>query len=473
MVLDQAARTIFDNAMELIIAFDQKGRIFYANDLAKRQLDYGEQICERTIEDLFPGVFKITQEGFDTTWVFGEQERELSAYRRNRTCFSVMARIIEYYEKSVCYFCMARDISEKIMLEKKMLKTRREAESALKVKSEFVSNITHELKTPVNGILGNTKELINIETEPEKIRLLRLVERGCNDMMVIIGNVLDFSKLEAGKFLLEPREFQFRNMIDYVKSNHMHKINEKGLDFFLNVSPDIPENVIGDELRIAQILNNLLSNATKFTHVGKIMVEVVKTAQFQDQIELFFFVIDSGIGIAQEDQDKLFQSFSQVDASITRQYGGSGLGLNICKQLVEMMDGDISVESEPGKGSVFSFHIWVKLPKDEVDQITKNADAEEVLSNLRGIVGGSEENQIWQYGTEENLSEIRKKMSKLILCMDMENWEKAEMFAETIKRLTEEAPREVKTMTLRMKMAVQKEDYAKASDIYQSLQQLF
>ena len=148
-------------------------------------------------------------------------------------------------------------------MEKKIIKTRQEAEEALKVKSEFVSNITHELKTPVNGILGNTKELIKIEIEPEKQRLLQLVERGCNDMMVIIGNVLDFSKLEAGKFLLEPREFNFRNLIDYVKSNHVHKIAEKGLDFFVNVSPDIPESVIGDELRIEVAERDAISRLYK------------------------------------------------------------------------------------------------------------------------------------------------------------------------------------------------------------------
>ncbi|MCR5755357.1 MAG: hypothetical protein K6G30_11185 [Acetatifactor sp.] len=471
-MFDQMTKTIFDNAMELIIAFDEGGKIIYANALAKHQLDYDEMIYETTIEDLFPGSFRTDGTKIETSWKFGHEAKEVSAYRRNRTCFTVLARIIKCQDESVYYLCLAKDISEKIMLEKKVIKTRQEAEAALKVKSEFVSNITHELKTPVNGILGNTRELINLESQADKQRLLHLVERGCNDMMVIIGNVLDFSKLEAGKFILEPREFNFRGMIDYVRSTHIHKIAEKGLEFFVNISPDIPETVIGDELRLAQILNNLLSNATKFTHVGKIMMEVVKTAQFQDQIELFFFVIDSGIGIAQEDQDKLFQSFSQVDASITRQYGGSGLGLNICKQLVEMMDGDISVESERGKGSVFSFHVWLKLPEEEAGVMTQNADAQEILHNLKGMVDGSEDGKIWKFGTEENLSEIRKKMSKLILCMEMENWEKAEMFAETVKHLTDTAPQEIRTMTLRLKMAVQKEDYKKAVDAFEGLQKL-
>ena len=144
-------------------------------------------------------------------------------------------------------------------------------------------------------------------------------------MHALINNILDFSKLEAGKFILEPRKFDFRNMIDYVKGNHSNRMTEKGLDFSITVSPEIPEYIIGDELRIVQILNNLISNAYKFTSVGEIHVEVVKTAQSGTRAELFFMVIDTGIGIAKANQDKLFIRFSQVDAIISRRYGGTGL----------------------------------------------------------------------------------------------------------------------------------------------------
>ena len=196
---------------------------------------------------------------------------------------------------------------------------------------------------------------------------MKLIERCCNDMYNIINDILDFSKLETGKFTLESREFNFRKMMDYVKGNHINKITEKGLEFFMSVSPQVPEQIIGDELRIVQILNNLLSNAQKFTSLGKISVEVVRTARVNDQVELFFIVKDSGIGIDKADRDKLFQSFSQVDASISRKYGGTGLGLNICKQLVEMMGGKIEVESKKNKGSTFSFSIWVGLTEEDKD----------------------------------------------------------------------------------------------------------
>ena len=152
-------------------------------------------------------------------------------------------------------------------------------------------------------------ELLEEETDDKCLQKLRMIERGCKDMHALINNILDFSKLEAGKFTIEKREFRFREMMDYVKANHLSKITEKGLDFFMTISPEIPEYVIGDELRIGQIVNNLLSNACKFTSVGKISVEVVKTAQEEDKVELFFIVLDTGIGIDKEGQDKLFKSF--------------------------------------------------------------------------------------------------------------------------------------------------------------------
>ncbi len=462
---------VLDNTFEMIIMFDMEGNIFYANNSAVEKLEYENELNPASIADVFPSVYKMGGDRLNTLINITESPFQTNAYRGNRTCFLVEAKIVrEFSEEGSYNVCYATDISEKNLLEKKVFQTRQEAETALKVKSEFVSNITHELKTPVNGILGNIRELEGLEDNPDKKRLIRLVERGCADMQSIIGNVLDFSKLEAGKVMLEPREFNIREMFDYIKSNHIHKITEKGLDFFINVSPDIPEIIIGDELRIAQVVNNLISNAIKFTHIGKIMVQVAKTAQFKRQVELFFFVIDTGIGIDETDQQKLFKSFSQVDASITRKYGGTGLGLNICKQLVELMDGSISVESKKNQGSVFSFHIWVGLPEDEVQVETANADINATMQKMREEVSETG-TAVNVYGTEENKAETEKMMSKLVLCLEMENWEKAETFAEALKHLTQEAPKEIKLEALKLKMAVQKEDYEKSMASYKILQE--
>lgn len=460
----------FEHALELVVTFDKSGIIIYANSEARKKLEYGVELLGIHISEIFPNSFEATQDGFLTEYEFGEEIQNLMAYRKNRTCFPAEVKI--FLSEENVYICMANDISKQDFLKKEIVKVEHEAEQALKVKSEFVANVTHELRTPVNGILGNTKELLEQEKDESNKKILRLIERGCEDMNGIINTILDFSKLEAGKFTLEPRKFHFRNMIDYVKANHINKITEKGLDFFVTISPEVPEYVIGDELRIEQILNNLLSNACKFTAVGKISVEVVKTTQVNNRIELFFLVIDSGIGIDKADMDKLFKSFSQVDASISRRYGGTGLGLNICKQLVELMGGNISVESEKNRGSVFSFSIWLEIPEDEVTTQTTNADIQLELKQRLRIRDNEDETGAKKYGTPENLEEIRNKMSKFILCVEMENWEKAEMFAEVIKQLTLEAPKEVKTAMLKLKMAVQKEDYEKTQAAFEILQKL-
>lgn len=466
-----------DNALEIVLIFNTSGTIVYANNEAKRRLEYDELIGS-PIMSVFPGEFQVE------SGIQGISKRadgamyDMIAYRQNGTCFPVNVRIVTYKKEQddELFLCMAQDTTKENYLQKEVNRAGQEAEDALRVKSEFVANVTHELRTPVNGILGNARELMGLETDAEKLKLLQLVERGCRDMNTIINNILDFSKLEAGKFILEPRSFNFRNMVDYVKANHRNRIVEKGLDFSFTVSPEIPDCVIGDELRVVQVLNNLISNAYKFTSVGSIHVEAVKTAQTGNRMELFFMILDTGIGIAKTDQDKLFQSFSQVDASISRKYGGTGLGLNICKQLVELMGGNIHVKSEVGKGSMFSFHIWVEVPECECSGENKeesNSGDNDRLNWLHKLQALTEENvseKIWEYGEPENLEEIEKKMSKLILSVEMENWEKAEMFADTVKQLVEGAPREVKSASLRLKMAVQKGDYDKTAAAFEVLE---
>lgn len=474
-----------DNTLEIVIFFDDSGTIIYANQSAKQQLEYGEELCGCSIADIFPKDFQSIGGALVTECEVSQEPQNMMAYRKNLTCFPVKIRLLAYenaqsmhggegvYKNQKLYICTGYDVSTENFLEKKINQVEQEAEQALKVKSEFVANVTHELRTPVNGILGNIQSLISRETESGKLKLLHLVERGCREMNAIINNILDFSKLEAGKFTLEPRKFHFRNMMDYVKENHSNRITEKGLDFSVTISPEIPEYIIGDELRVVQVLNNLISNAYKFTSVGEIRIDAVKTAQSGNRAELFFMVIDTGIGIAKTDQDKLFKSFSQVDASISRKYGGTGLGLNICKQLVELMGGSIHVESDVGKGTVFSFGIWIELPEEDCDENTEyvtDVDEKALLHKLQGLTQNSGSDKIWRYGEPENQEEIERKMSKLILSVEMENWEKAEMFVEAVKQLTEEAPREVKTAVLRLKMAIQKADYEKAAAAFETLQ---
>jgi len=475
IVMERNGGSMFavENALEMIFMFDRTGKIIYANAMAKRMLNYGDEIYSKNISEVFPNTFKAEEGNFKAGCVFGEELQNFVAYRKNLTCFPVQARVVNNTADSDMYICMANDMLKKEFLSREIGRVRQEAQQAMKVKSEFVANITHELRTPVNGILGNVRELMSKELEPQVERPLKIIERCCNDMNKIINNILDFSKLEAGKFTLEPRKFDFRNMLDYVKANHINKITEKGLEFFMTVSPQVPQYIIGDELRIVQVLNNLLSNALKFTAVGQITVEVIQTAQVNDRIELFFIVKDSGIGIDNADKDKLFQSFSQVDASISRKYGGTGLGLNICKQLVELMGGTIEVESKKNHGSTFSFSIWAGVCSTEAAPVQiEDSRMSSFMAGSSVYEGSENAENIRQYGTAQNQEALKKNLSKLILCVEMENWEKAEMFMETIRQLAEGAPREVSRMILRLKMAVQKEDYDKVSAGFEELENL-
>lgn len=456
---------IINSAIEIFLSYDDDKRILMMNESARKELMYTDNDIGTSVSRLFQNedMSEITYDGII---------RQMMIYRSNQTCFRAQVKAIKTDSQISPYVLMIRNISDQYALEKAAEIARKETEATAKVKTEFVANVTHELRTPVNGILGNTNILLENETDPKKIGLLNTISKSCGAMNELINGILDFSKLDAGKFTLENRKFNFRNMIDYVKSTHMPKITEKGLKFFVTISPDIPEFVIGDELRISQILNNLLSNACKFTNVGKISLEALMTAQEKNRIELFFIVLDTGIGIAKSDEDKLFKSFSQVDASVSRKYGGTGLGLNISKQLVDLMGGHITIDSELNKGTMFSFSIWVETPEEETSEVKLPVD-NNYAKNIHEALGADDEiEKAYIYGSEENRKELDEHMSKLILCLEMENWEKAENFSNSIKQLTIQAPKDIKVAALRMKMAVQKADYDRSVDEYNTLREL-
>jgi len=456
---------IINSAIEIFLSYDDDKRILMMNESARKELMYTDNDIGTSVSRLFQNedMSEITYDGII---------RQMMIYRSNQTCFRAQVKAIKTDSQISPYVLMIRNISDQYALEKAAEIARKETEATAKVKTEFVANVTHELRTPVNGILGNTNILLENEADPKKIGLLNTISKSCGAMNELINGILDFSKLDAGKFTLENRKFNFRNMIDYVKSTHMPKITEKGLKFFVTISPDIPEFVIGDELRISQILNNLLSNACKFTNVGKISLEALMTAQEKNRIELFFIVLDTGIGIAKSDEDKLFKSFSQVDASVSRKYGGTGLGLNISKQLVDLMGGHITVDSELNKGTMFSFSIWVETPEEETAEVKLPVD-NNYAKNIHEALGADDEiEKAYIYGSEENRKELDEHMSKLILCFEMENWEKAENFSNSIKQLTIQAPKDIKVAALRMKMAVQKADYDRSVDEYNRLKEL-
>lgn len=474
MKTDAINMEIADYALEMIIACRDDGSIIYANKKARMELGYGEDAKGHNVYSVFPAFLDESGSPKKMRDLATGEPKDIIAYRVNKTLFH--CRAVVFQSDPDIYVILGLNVSEEEFLRREISNAGEEVQEADKVKTEFVANVTHELRTPVNGILGSTRDLLSVVTDSEQVKKLTLIEKSCENMNNIISSILDFSKLSAGKFTLEQREFNFRDMIDYVKESHSSRINEKGLDFFVSISPEVPDVIIGDELRIVQILNNLLSNATKFTSVGKIALEIFKTARVGKKVELFFIVVDSGIGIEKADLSKLFKSFSQVDASISRNFGGTGLGLNITKQLVEMMGGVIECESEKNKGSTFSFSIWVEVPtedEEEEEEFEDESGELEAFAEAADIIPEDSEEEheegVKAFGNDENISEIEKRLSKLILCVEMQNWERAEMFADSVKQLVESAPKEIRTATLHLKMDVQKENYDKVVDDYGQL----
>ncbi|HFJ2367884.1 TPA: two-component sensor histidine kinase BarA [Salmonella enterica] len=231
---------------------------------------------------------------------------------------------------------------------------KKRAQEAARIKSEFLANMSHELRTPLNGVIGFTRLTLKTELNPTQRDHLNTIERSANNLLAIINDVLDFSKLEAGKLILESIPFPLRNTLDEVVTLLAHSSHDKGLELTLNIKNDVPDNVIGDPLRLQQVITNLVGNAIKFTESGNIDILVEKRALSNTKVQIEVQIRDTGIGIPERDQSRLFQAFRQADASISRRHGGTGLGLVITQKLVNEMGGDISFHSQPNRGSTFS-----------------------------------------------------------------------------------------------------------------------
>lgn len=245
---------------------------------------------------------------------------------------------------------------------------KKRAQEAARIKSEFLANMSHELRTPLNGVIGFTRLTLKSELNPTQRDHLLTIERSANNLLTIINDVLDFSKLEAGKLILESIPFPLRNSLDEVVTLLAHSAHDKGLELTLNIKNDVPDNVIGDPLRLQQVITNLVGNAIKFTENGNIDIHVERRSISNNKVQIEVQIRDTGIGIPERDQSRLFQAFRQADASISRRHGGTGLGLVITQKLVNEMGGDISFHSQPNRGSTFWFHINLDLNPNAITE---------------------------------------------------------------------------------------------------------
>ena len=486
-------RLLLEHSQEIILFFDQAGNILDCNQTAKDELGYGDDIYRILISDIFRIAMKIENNKLIINPKYCIRITETVAYRNNQTCFAVNLIVsIKTGNKSFNGLCTALNISEEKKLIHNIEFAKKELVSSSQLKNEFMANITHELRTPVNGIMGLSENLSESGLLPKQVELVNIIHRCCKNMNTIINDLLDYTKIANNKLILENREFDFRHFIEGIIAININSISEKGLKLLINIADDIPSIIVGDEFRLAQILNNLFSNAIKFTSLGQIVLEVDKTAQTDREVELLFMIMDTGIGISIEERDKLFLSFSQVDGSITRRFGGTGLGLSISKMLVESMNGTIAVESQKNKGSTFSF--TVKMGIKQVSEGTDKVQSDEaenyffpqgkILSDKEGLFSDFTEDDnmnktinkvnetyqlkqsiLFKIDSEDShdhkgaLEDLNNTFEKLAICIEMESWEKAEVLANRIKNLIPKDHKKTSEKSLKLVLSVRKENH--------------
>ncbi|MBF0273351.1 MAG: PAS domain S-box protein [Magnetococcales bacterium] len=289
------------------------------------------------------------------------------------------------------FVAIKEDITERKEIDGQLRAAKASAEDANRAKSEFLANMSHEIRTPMNAIIGMTALCLHTEVTPKQDNYLRKIERAAQSLLRILNDILDFSKIEAGRLEMESSPFRVGDVVEHVTTLISLPAGEKGLTYLAQVAPEVPEHLIGDALRLGQVLTNLAGNAVKFTAKGEVKVTVGLDHATDREVWLRFAVRDTGIGLSPEQQGRLFQSFSQADSSTTRRYGGTGLGLSISKRLVEMMRGSFEVRSALGEGSEFAFTACFTRPTPE--ELTKLATREmtrpvEAYGRmLRGVAG--------------------------------------------------------------------------------------
>jgi len=383
----QYSEALVQNSPVAIITTDMEANVVSWNPAAERLFGYSAaEVTGRNLDDLVAGD-KLHDEASTITHQVATEgliNTVTQRYRKNKTRVDVelLALPVIVENEQVGIIAIYHDISE-------LLLARQEAEAANEAKSAFLATMSHEIRTPMNAIIGMTGLLLDTFLNPEQAEFTEIIRSSGDALLTIINDILDFSKIEAGRMEMEEQPFDLRDCLETSLDLLKVKASEKGLDLAYQIEAGVPEAVVGDITRLRQILINLLNNAIKFTEKGEVVLSVDSAGADQNASTngntLHFTVCDTGIGIPAERKDRLFQAFSQVDASTTRKYGGTGLGLVISKRLSELMGGEMWVESEVGVGTTFHFTI-VAEAAPELKQRPHLSDKQPELAGKRLLI---------------------------------------------------------------------------------------